>query len=162
MSYDLHKHESLLSNDVLCQAWLKIVIINCGIFRNFKICFPLGKGCGPLFKEIWIPFTQGCFLPSLAVWFWRWPFSFNVFTITLLSLLERGYGPFFEQTRMNSIYTGYPLQKLELARWFWKKIFFTTACISLWKRVWHYIWNKDYHWQPYTLYQVLLKLARRF
>ena len=97
MSYDLHKHESLLSNDVLCQAWLKIVIINCGIFRNFKICFSLGKGCGPLFKEIWIPFTQGCFLPSLAVWFWRWPFSFNVFTITLLSLLERGYGPFLNK-----------------------------------------------------------------
>ena len=125
---DLHKVRLILGTVVhyvlwFAQTWIpfiqgcvvpglvKIVIIKCDIFQNFKICFPLVKGCGPLFQEIWIPFTQGCFLPSLAVWFWRRLFSFNVFTISLLSLLERGYGPLFEQTRMHSIYTGYPLPK---------------------------------------------------
>ena len=27
---------------------------------------PLGKGLGPSFEETWIPFTQGCFVPSLV------------------------------------------------------------------------------------------------
>ena len=31
----------------------------------YFVIFPLGKGRGPSFDEIWIPFTQGCFVSSL-------------------------------------------------------------------------------------------------
>ena len=34
------------------------------IFHLCSKLSPLGKGCGPLFKQTWIPFTQGCFVPS--------------------------------------------------------------------------------------------------
>ena len=27
---------------------------------------PLEEGCGPLFVKIWIPSTQGCFMPNLV------------------------------------------------------------------------------------------------
>ena len=35
--------------------------------KNFAISYlsPLGKGRGPSFEQIWIPFNQGCFVPSL-------------------------------------------------------------------------------------------------
>ena len=33
-------------------------------FRYFVI-ISLGKGRGPSFEQTWIPFTQGCFVPSL-------------------------------------------------------------------------------------------------
>ena len=37
-------------------------------FHYFVITLhlPLGKGRGPSFEQIWIPFTQGCSVPSLA------------------------------------------------------------------------------------------------
>ena len=57
-------------------------------FLKFKCCIftisllsSLGKGHGPSFEQIWIPSTQGCFVPSLvelALWFWRRIF-FNFF-----------------------------------------------------------------------------------
>ena len=31
-----------------------------------SLLFPLGKGPGPSFDQTWIPFTQGCFVPSLV------------------------------------------------------------------------------------------------
>ena len=34
-------------------------------FCYFEI-FPPWKGRGPSFEQIWIPFTQGCFVPSLV------------------------------------------------------------------------------------------------
>ena len=66
--------EFLSSKDVLCQVWLKLTQwflrrsffkYRQWIFRYFLLS-PHGKGCGPSFEQTWIPFTQGCFVPSLA------------------------------------------------------------------------------------------------
>ena len=39
-------------------------------FRKYILLFhnylPLEKGCDPSFEQTWIPFTQGCFVPSLV------------------------------------------------------------------------------------------------
>ena len=32
----------------------------------YRYYLPLGKGCGPSFDQTYIPFTQGCFVPSLV------------------------------------------------------------------------------------------------
>ena len=65
---------------------------------------PLGKGRGPSFQQPWIPFTQGCFAPSLveigSVVLEKKIFEFRqcIFTISLLSPLGEGWCPSFEQT----------------------------------------------------------------
>ena len=35
-------------------------------FRYLCNYLPLAKGRAPLFEQTWIPFTQGCFVPSLV------------------------------------------------------------------------------------------------
>ena len=49
------------------------------------------------FLYIYIPITQGCFVLSLVL---KMIFKVcqYIFTISLLSLLEKGHGPSFEQT----------------------------------------------------------------
>ena len=48
------------------------VVLEEKIFKYFQynftcsLLFPLGKGRGPSFQQTWIPFTQGCFVPSLV------------------------------------------------------------------------------------------------
>ena len=48
------------------------VVLEKKIFKfrqcNFPVpqLSPLGKGRGPSFEQTWIPFTQGCFVPSLV------------------------------------------------------------------------------------------------
>ena len=72
-------------------------------FHNFIIT-PLGNGRGPSFEQTWIPFIQGCFVPSLveigSVVLEKKIFEFCkcIFTISLLSPLGEGWGPSFEQT----------------------------------------------------------------
>ena len=61
-------------------------------FHYFVIIFPW-KRAGPSFEQTWIPYTQGCFVPSwlkLAQWFWRRRF-FNF--INVISSF-RNYLPF--------------------------------------------------------------------
>ena len=35
------------------------------MYFRYLVFTPLGKGRGPSFEQTWIPFTQGCLLPSL-------------------------------------------------------------------------------------------------
>ena len=64
--------------------------------ENLLNVSPLGKGRGSSFEQIWIPFTQGCFVTSLVeispvVWR-RWFFNFfNAFFLFCYYLpLEKG------------------------------------------------------------------------
>ena len=70
----LNKFESPSSEDAFCQVWLKLAqwfwrrrffnFVNvCWIFRNY---LPLVKGLGPSFEQTWMPFAQGCIVPSLV------------------------------------------------------------------------------------------------
>ena len=52
-----------------------MLIMHSGSEEHFKILSmyfrylelsPLGKGWGPSFEQTWIPFTQGCIVPSLV------------------------------------------------------------------------------------------------
>ena len=47
------------------QSFIEIGTICQCIFAISKLS-PLGKGCGPSFDQTWIPFTKGCFIPSLV------------------------------------------------------------------------------------------------
>ena len=68
----LNYFKSPSPKDALCQVWLKLVkwflrrrfsyIVN--VFSLFRNYLPLEKD-GPFFKHTWIPFTQGCNVPSL-------------------------------------------------------------------------------------------------
>ena len=78
----LNKLESLSPKDALWQVWLKMAkwfwrrrFLNfVNVFSIFRYLYffaisqlsPLGKGQGPSFQQTWIPFTQGCFVPSLV------------------------------------------------------------------------------------------------
>ena len=42
--------------------FLKVV----NVFSLFCNYLPLGKGQGPSFEQTWIPFNQGCFVPSFV------------------------------------------------------------------------------------------------
>ena len=74
----MNKLKSPLPKGALYQIWKKISqcfwrgrfvkVVNCFTISQL---FLLGKVCGLSFKQIWIPFTQECFEPSLAQWFWR-------------------------------------------------------------------------------------------
>ena len=71
----LNKLESLSPKDALCQVWLNLVqwflrgdffyFVN--VFFLFCNYLPLEKGECPSFEQTWIPFTQGCFVPSSVV-----------------------------------------------------------------------------------------------
>ena len=55
------------------------------VFSLFRNYFPFGIGWGPSFEQTWIPFTQGCYVPSLvelAQWFWRRRWKCEKFTTT--------------------------------------------------------------------------------
>ena len=74
------------------------------MYFRYLLLSPLRKGCGPSFDLIWIPFTQGCFLPSLVE---IDPVVLEkkilkvcqcIFAISLLTPLGKGRGPSFEQT----------------------------------------------------------------
>ena len=70
---------------------------------NISLLSPPGKGHGPSFEQIWVPITQGCFVPSLVeigpvvlmkkiFKFWQCNFA-----ISLLSPLGKGRSPSFEE-----------------------------------------------------------------
>ena len=46
-------------------SWEEDFLISSMYFRYLVIIF-LGKWLGPSFEQTWIPFTQGCFVPSLV------------------------------------------------------------------------------------------------
>ena len=57
---------------MLCQVW-NWPTGSGEFFKKFCQCIfvvswltPHGNGLGPSFKQTWIPFTQGCFVPSLV------------------------------------------------------------------------------------------------
>ena len=62
-------------------VWLKLAqssffFLNFCNFNAFSILhsyLPLEKGQGPSFEQIWIPFIQGCFVPSLVHIGSNWP-----------------------------------------------------------------------------------------
>ena len=68
----LNKLESTSPKDPLSQVRLKLAqwfwrrrFLNfVNVFSLFVKLSPLGKGRGPSFEQTWIPFTQGCFVPS--------------------------------------------------------------------------------------------------
>ena len=70
----LNKLESPLPKDALCKVWLKLAqwfwrrwFLNvCQCILAFSQLSLLGKGRGHSFEQTWIPFTQGCFVPSLV------------------------------------------------------------------------------------------------
>ena len=70
----LNKIESPLPKDALCQVWLKLANwFWKRRFFKFPQCIftisqlsPLWKWWVPSFEQTWIPFTQGCFVPSLV------------------------------------------------------------------------------------------------
>jgi hypothetical protein len=62
----------------------------------------LWRGPGPLFEQTWIPFIQGWFVPSMIEFGLLVLKIFKnfqcIFTLSLLSPLEEGKSPSFEQT----------------------------------------------------------------
>ena len=76
----------------------------CQFFFAISQLSPLGKRRGASFRQTWIPFTQGCFVPSLveigSVVLEKKIFEFRqcILVIALLSPLGEGWGPSFEQT----------------------------------------------------------------
>ena len=86
------------------------VVLEKKIFKFCQCIFaisqlsPLGKGRGPSFEQTWIPFTRGCFVPSLveigSVILEKKIYEFRqcIFAFSLLSPLGEGWGPSFEQT----------------------------------------------------------------
>ena len=72
------------------------------ILLLYVIIFPW-KRWDPSFEQTWIPFTQGCFVPSLVEIgqsFWRRRLSRFVNVFLLLSLFGKRCGPSFEQFRI--------------------------------------------------------------
>ena len=90
-------------------------------FRQYILAIselsPLGKWCGPLFRQTWIPYTQGCYVSSsveFAKWFWKirfLKFRQYIFAISPISPLRKESGPSFEQTWI-SFNRGYFVQSL--------------------------------------------------
>ena len=71
----LNKLEFPSPKDALCQVWLKlahlvqekkIFFYFVNVFSLFGNYLPFGKGRGPSFEQIWIPFSEGCFVTSLV------------------------------------------------------------------------------------------------
>ena len=100
------------------------------IFKNILhifslLCYylPLRKGVhGPLFVKIWIPSTQGCFVPNLVeivpIVLKRGflnIFQYN-FTISLLSPLWKRRGPSFEQSWISSTQGCFVVSLVEIDR----------------------------------------------
>ena len=107
----LNKHDFPSPQDALCQVWLKLAkwFIRRRFFKlrqcifAISLSYPLRKGRCPLFEQIWIPITQGYFVPSFVE---LGPVVLKkilkvhqcIFAISLLSPLGKGHGPSFEQT----------------------------------------------------------------
>mgnify|MGYP003690728853 CR=1 FL=1 len=95
-------------------------------FRYFVI-ISCWKGRGPSFERTWIPFTEGCIVPSLfeigTVVLEEKFFLFNLVNVLLLLnyYLPLGLGPSFNQTwnliTRNALCQVY----LKLAKWFWSR-----------------------------------------
>ena len=109
-----------------------LVVLGKKIF-NFVNVFlfssPLGKGqgWGPSFEQAWIPFIQGCCVPTLVkngpevlekmiCLFPQWNFAISFF-----SPFEKGQGPSFESPSPKDAVCQV---KLKLAEWFRKKRFY--------------------------------------
>ena len=139
LALHLNKFESPLPKNDLCQNLVEIcpVVLKKKIFNNFQYNFtfsllsPLGKGRGPSFEQIWIPFIQGCFVPSLVEIgpvvlekriFLFWLMYFRYFVI--ICPWKRA-GPFI-WINLNPLYPRMLFAKfwLKLAQWFWRRRFF--------------------------------------
>ena len=98
----------------------KDFLISSMYFRYFIIISPW-KRRGPSLEQIWIPFTQGWFVPSSSLtqidsMDLEKIFKFcNVFCYFVISSLGKGQGPSFEQIWIH------PRVWLKLAQWFWRR-----------------------------------------
>ena len=96
---------------------------------------PPGKGSGSSFEQIWIPFTKGCFVPSLlesgpvvwlkvAQWFCRFFNFFNLFLLFQSYLpLEKGVALYFIKLVSSSSKDALCQVWLKSALWFLRKRF---------------------------------------
>ena len=74
VNFPLKFHCVYKEKDALCQVWMKLAqwfwrrrFLNfVNVFSLFCNYLPLKKGWGSSFEQTWIPFTQGCFVPSLV------------------------------------------------------------------------------------------------
>ena len=98
------------------------------------------------FKQTWIPFTKGCFLPNLVeigpAVLEKKIFKFRqcILTISWSSPLGKGLGLSFEQTWFLITQWGI-VPSLKLAEGFWRRGFLNFAIISPWKRVGPFTWT---------------------
>ena len=85
---------------------------------------------GPSFEQIWIPFNQGCIVPNLVeigrmvleiFEFRQYIFAIvNIFSLFLnYFLFGKGWGPSFEQTRMNWMNLLHPRMLCAKFSWNW-------------------------------------------
>ena len=86
----------------------------------------LGNGWSPSLKQTRIPFSQGCFVPSLIeigpVVLEKKIFKFRqcIFAISWLSPLEKGMALYLNQLEFPSPKDALCQVWLKLAQWFWK------------------------------------------
>ena len=91
-------------------------------FRYFIMISPW-KGWDPSFEQTWIPFTQGCFVPSLVEFGKRRFLNFiNLFSLFLIMSPWKRTGPFF-WTKLESPSPKDALCQvwLTLTLWFWRR-----------------------------------------
>ena len=133
----LNKLVSPSPKDASCQVWLKLALwFWWGRFFNFVYVFsqfrnylPFGKGRDPSFEKTWIPFTEGCFVPSLVeidpVLMRRRFFNFvNVFSLFRNYLpLEKGGALHLNKLESPSPKDVLCQVWLKLAQWFWRRRF---------------------------------------
>ena len=121
----LNKLESYSTNVFLCHVWLKLSLWFWIRFLKFRWCIfailllsPLGKGQSPSFEQTWIYSTKRYFVPSLVeigpvVLKKILKFRQYIFTLLLLSPLEKGCGPSLEQTWISFTQGWFKCEKFE-------------------------------------------------
>ena len=90
-------------------------------FHHFVI-ISLWKGRGPSFEQIWIPFTQGCFVPSLV----------EIGPVVFRNYLPLEKGGAFHFNKLESPSPNDALCPvwLKLAVWSWRNIFLNLVYVS--------------------------------
>jgi len=100
-------------------------------FRYFVI-ISLGKGQGPSFEQTWIPFTKGCFVPSLdeisSVVLEKKNFKFLkcIFSICNYLPLEKDGALHLNKLESPSPKDALCQVWLKFAQWFWRRRWRTT------------------------------------